>query len=89
MRRAASGVLSVLSAVGTVLFAYAYYDRYWLWRGCFNDLGRCFDPGSEQVYLEQAGLIWGIFATGCLLLCGFFAWRASRNNKGASATSDE
>jgi hypothetical protein len=27
-----------------LLFAAAFYDRYWRWRDCFNELGRCFDP---------------------------------------------
>jgi hypothetical protein len=36
-----------------------WYDSYWRWRGCFNELGRCFDPVSQNVYLEQAGLVWG------------------------------
>jgi hypothetical protein len=43
----------------TVLFALAFYDRYWRWRGCFNELGRCYDP-EEGVMVEQAGLIWGM-----------------------------
>ena len=45
------------------VFAAAFYDRYWLWRDCFNELGRCFDPESGQVYLEQAGVAWGSLAT--------------------------
>lgn len=40
-----------------------FYDRYWLWRDCFNELGRWFDPISQDVYLEQTGLVWGTFAT--------------------------
>jgi hypothetical protein len=32
-----------------VLFAFAYYDRYWRWRDCFNELGRCYDPASQDV----------------------------------------
>jgi hypothetical protein len=59
-------------------FAYAWYDRYWLWRDCFNELGRCYDPESQQVYLEQAGLVW-VMLTGISLLClAFFIRRASR-----------
>ena len=58
----------LLRAVGIVclsfsaLFAWAVYDRYWLWRDCFNELGRCYDPASQEVYLEQAGIVWGTLA---------------------------
>ena len=37
------------------LFAAAYYDCYWRWRDCFNDLGRCYDPVSQDVYLDSCG----------------------------------
>jgi hypothetical protein len=50
-----------------VLFALASHDRYWRWRGCFNELGRCYDPVSQDVYLEQAGVVWGSLAAICLL----------------------
>jgi hypothetical protein len=49
------------------LFAAAFYDRYWRWRDCFNDLGRCYDPVSQDVYLEQAGIVWGGLAAILLL----------------------
>ncbi len=45
-----------------VLFALAFHDRYWLWRDCFNELGRCYDSASQEVYLEQAGIVWGTLA---------------------------
>jgi len=53
-----------------VLFALAFEARYWRWRDCFNELGRCYDPVSQDVYLEQAGLVWGSLA-GLSLLAGF------------------
>jgi hypothetical protein len=62
--RILSGLL--LTGMG-VLFALAYYGRYWRWRDCFNELGRCYDPVSQDVYLEQAGLVWGGFAAIFLL----------------------
>ena len=49
--------LSVLSGDGGVLLAFAWYERYWLWQGCFNELGRCYEPVSKQVQVEQAGLV--------------------------------
>ena len=42
-----------------LLFLAAFYDRYWRVRGCFNELGRCFEPETGQVLLEQSGIVWG------------------------------
>ena len=39
--------------VSGVLFALAFEARYWRRRDCFNELGRCYDPVSQDVYLEQ------------------------------------
>lgn len=60
--RAAAFAAALLSGASTVLFAFAWYDRYWRWRGCFNELGRCFDPETQEVHLEQAGVVWGSLA---------------------------
>jgi hypothetical protein len=61
-RELAQAVFSiVLMCMGT-LFSLAFYDRYWRWRDCFNELGRCYDPASQTVYLEQAGVAWGTLA---------------------------
>jgi hypothetical protein len=57
----------MLTGVG-LLFAGAFHDRYWRWHDCFNELGRCYDPVSQNVYLEQAGAIWGSLAAVFLLL---------------------
>jgi hypothetical protein len=46
----------------SALLALAFYDRYWRWRDCFNELGRCYDPTTQNVYLEQAGGIYGALA---------------------------
>jgi hypothetical protein len=48
-----------------LLFELAFYERYWRWRGCFNDLGRCYDPASQEVFLEQAGIAWGSLTVIC------------------------
>ena len=56
LRKAASLIFFALA----VLFAFAYYDRYFKWRNCFNELGRCFDPETSSVYVEQAGMVWGL-----------------------------
>lgn len=57
----------------SALFGLAFYDRYWRWRDCFNELGRCYDPLSQDVYLEQAGIAWGGLATICLVCSPAFA----------------
>ena len=48
------------------LFALAFHDRYWRWRDCFNELGRCYDPQTQDVFLEQAGVAWGSLSLICL-----------------------
>lgn len=60
------------------LFALAFYDRYWRWRGCFKELGRCYDP-DEGVMLEQAGMIWGTLALLFGLLAARALWRLLRS----------
>jgi hypothetical protein len=78
MRRAILAMFAFVSGGLAAVFTYAWYDRYWLWRACFNELGRCYDPESQQVFLEQAGLVWGLFTGISLLLLALFTWRASR-----------
>lgn len=52
----------------SLLFGLAYCERYWRWRDCFNDLGRCYDPVLQEEFLEQAGVAWGSLTLICLLL---------------------
>lgn len=62
-----------------VLFALAFHDRYWRWRDCFNELGRCYDPVGQDVYLEQAGIVWGGLTGLCLAAALLLApWRRGR-----------
>jgi hypothetical protein len=51
--------VSLLWLSFTALFAFAFYERFWIWRNCFNELGRCYDS-EAGVMVEQAGAIWGI-----------------------------
>ncbi len=60
-------LISVPLLLASLLFGMAYYDRYWRWRDCFNDQGRCYDPVEGMVYLEQAGMIWSGLAVICLV----------------------
>lgn len=62
------------------LTAFAFYDRYWLWRHCFNELGRCWDSATEQVYLEQAGEVWGGLTGLFLLLALALLWPRRRRS---------
>ncbi|MEM7096084.1 MAG: hypothetical protein AAF567_23970 [Actinomycetota bacterium] len=61
---------------------WAFFDRYWRWRGCFNDRGRCYDPESGTVFLEQAGWVWpfvaAVFAVAGFSLLGWSAWQGRR-----------
>ena len=61
------------------LLATAFYDRYWLHRDCFNDLGRCYESETGTVYVAQAGAIWGgatvLSLAAGLLLLGLGLWR--------------
>jgi len=78
MKKAVAIALAIAMGAGALLFALAWHDRYWLWRDCFNELGRCYDSESGEVFLEQAGLVWGSFAVLCLIFCPFLVWRAFR-----------
>ncbi len=49
-------------------FGFLFYERYWRWRDCFNELGRCFDPESQDVILEQAGIAYGSIALVCFVI---------------------
>lgn len=63
--RLVSGAALLLLAL---LFGFAFYDRYWRWRDCFNELGRCYDPVGQQVYLDQAAVVWGGLAVVCFVV---------------------
>lgn len=55
-------LVAPLSWLGlTLACALAFHDRYWRWRGCFDELGRCYDS-EAGVMVEQAGPIWGMLA---------------------------
>jgi hypothetical protein len=59
------------------LFGWAFYTRYWIWRDCFNEFGRCYDPISQTVLLEQSGIIWGSLAA-IALGAAVILWRRRR-----------
>ncbi len=53
-RRAARLVRLAVTGTLAAGSAFLFYERYWIWRECFNELGRCYD-GEAGVMLEQAG----------------------------------
>lgn len=61
------------------LLALAFYERYWLWRDCFNELGRCFDPDTQDVYLQQSGIASGTLSALFLILGLGLVLRALRD----------
>ena len=63
--------LSLLFLGLSGLFAAAYYHRYFKWRDCFNELGRCLAPETVTVYLEQAGITWSSLAI-LTFICGLY-----------------
>jgi hypothetical protein len=75
LRYVTGGVLAVLG----LATAFLYYDNYWRWRDCFNEEGRCFDPVSANVYLEQAGLVWGGFTLIFVLIASILVFWPRRS----------
>lgn len=72
-----SGIACLAAASLTGFF---YWDRHWRWRDCFNDLGRCYDPATATVYLEQAGIVWAGLTLLLLGLAIIFL-RGGRNHR--------
>ena len=75
--------LSVLLLGLACGFAYMYYDQHLKWRGCFNALGRCFDPESGTVHLQQSGLVWLLLALLTLAGGAYILWRAHAAKRSA------
>jgi hypothetical protein len=67
-------LLLLLGLFGALFFAHVFQERYWLFRGCFGDEGRCYDPETEQVLLPIAGPLWGSCSLTCLGLAALAAF---------------
>ena len=57
-----SRILALAALVAATFSAFMWWERYGRWRDCFNEIGRCFDAETGQVYLEQSGVAWGALA---------------------------
>ena len=61
----------VFWGAGFLLCGFLFYELYWRWRGCFNELGRCFVEELGVVHREQSGeataILTLLFATGFLV----------------------
>lgn len=88
MRKIVLLALSSLLTLTGLLLLFMFYERYWRWRDCFNELGRCFDPVSQDVYLEQSGLVWGGFAAISLFLGIILLPLLFRSGENAGRTRD-
>jgi hypothetical protein len=59
--RIVCNLLAACTLCFAALFGWAFYERFWRWRDCFNELGRCYDPVSRTV-MTDAGFVWGLMA---------------------------
>ena len=52
----------------SAIFFYLFHSRYYAWRDCFNEAGRCYDPdGSGEVY-TTGGAFWALPAVAFMTL---------------------
>jgi len=79
MNRIRSGLRIGIWLTLAGISALAFYDRYWRWRDCFNELGRCYDAESRYVFVEGAGFVWSSLTVLFLVLAAF-AWRRARRS---------
>jgi hypothetical protein len=71
-------ILSLAFLVISGFSAQLYYSNHFKWRDCFNELGRCYDPETGVVYLEQSGAIWLALAISAFAIAAYQAWRWTR-----------
>jgi hypothetical protein len=74
--------VAALALLGlSLVFGYFYYVQYFKWRGCFNDLGRCYEADSGVVYLEQSGDAWLLLAGLAFGASVYHAWRLKKPSR--------
>lgn len=81
-------VVAGLSFGLSALLGLAFHDRYWRWRDCFNELGRCYDPENQTV-MTDAAFVWGLLAALAFMVALLFSVLARRRPAALrSATED-
>lgn len=75
-------LVGVVCLAAMVACGQLFIERYWAFRDCFGDEGRCYDPETEQVLLPIAGPLWGtctlISFVGCVGVLVLPMWRRGR-----------
>ncbi len=61
MGRLGAGIAAVISFAFTIIFTFAFYDRYWRHRDCFNDRGNCW-VSEDGINYTTSGFVWGPMA---------------------------
>ena len=84
MRRIAIAAIISFLLGCALFFGWLFYERYWRWLDCFNDLGRCFDPESETVATDRNSM-YGLASALALVLALLAAvcWPRNRPSSGA------
>jgi hypothetical protein len=82
VRWSASGLWLIL----TLVCAMAFYERFWIWRDCFDELGRCYDSDAG-VMTKASGPIWGILTVlfGALFLRSALILRSGQTPGGLAS----
>ena len=79
MRQSIIAALTGFWLCCALFFGWLFYERYWRWLDCFNELGRCFDPESDTVAMDSNSM-YGLAAALALVLALLAAvsWLRSR-----------
>ncbi len=78
--RIALTALAIFFSLCALAFGWMFYEHYWKWRNCFNELGRCFVPEISLV-LTDDNFVWGLIAAtsfALALLCWMWSRRLVR-----------
>jgi hypothetical protein len=71
-------ILSLIMLSLSLFLAYGWYTQYYIRRACFNEMGRCLDPETGVIYLEQSGAIWLSLAVLAFAITVWLGWRSRR-----------
>ena len=86
MRRIAMAIFTGFWLCCALFFGLMFYERYWRWLDCFNELGRCFDPESGTV-AKDSNFVYGLMAALALVLALLSAaiWRRLRTRSSSGS----